>query len=78
MSKQYIYPKKSKAQSTVQPLAKGKKYWGVYTHEQSAAKALAYVFSCDRAPEVHGSGMYGHYNDKTDKFHIWYGGIITY
>lgn len=78
LSNQYEYAKQSEAQSTVQPLAKGKRFWGVYTHSQSAAKALAYVFSCDQPPEVHGSGMYGHYNDKTHSFHIWFGGKITY
>lgn len=61
--------------------------WGIYADSQSAAKSLAVVFGFSAKPEVHASGMYGHYhggyvNTKTGEyehvFHIWYGGILNY
>ena len=51
---------------------------GIYADTQGAAKALAVVFGYNAKPEVHGSGMYGHYHDSTHTFHIWYGGVVTY
>ena len=47
--------------------------WGIYTKTKSAAKALASTFKWSGAPEVHGSGKYGHYHDKTHSFHVWFG-----
>ena len=58
--------------------AEGANVWGIYAYTQEAAKALAYIFGGTSAPEVHGSGCYGHYNDKNHVFHVWYGGKITY
>ena len=52
--------------------------WGIYADTQHAAKALAVVLGYSGKPEVHSSGMYGHYHDSTRTFHIWYGGTITY
>ena len=57
---------------------KGSGNWGIYADTQGAAKALAVVFGYNAKPEVHGSGMYGHYHDSTHTFHIWYGGVVTY
>ena len=56
----------------------GSENWGIYTHDQAYAKALAIIVGAHQPPEVHGSGMYGHYHDGTHTFHIWYGGTITY
>jgi RHS repeat-associated protein len=57
----------------------GKTYWGIYTHDQLDAKALIVLFgqSAD-SPRVHGSGMYGHYNDVTHTFHVWFGPKLQY
>lgn len=54
--------------------------WGIYTKEKAHAKAIAVVFGCNEAPEVHGSGNYGHYHDDAEKhhIHIWFGGTISY
>lgn len=52
--------------------------WGVYTHNKEHAKALAVVFGNTSSPEVHGSGMYGHYNDANHKLHFWFGGRLVY
>ncbi len=65
----------SDAQRTMEKYSKD---WGIYTHEQSHAKALASVCGAWEDPEVHGSGRYGHYHDATHTFHIWYGGVLTY
>ncbi len=58
------------------------KAWGVYTQNQNNAKGLAYMLVCQEPPEVHGSGMYGHYNISNKKgkhvFHIWFGSILNY
>ena len=51
--------------------------WGIYTHDQSHARALAQVLGNTRAPEYHGAGMYGHYHDSTHTFHIWFGSKIA-
>lgn len=76
LSKIYKYNKgkSSTAQRTLEHLGTGE--WGIYTHDQSAAKALAVVLGNNDRPEYHGSGMYGHYHDSTHSFHIWYGGKI--
>ena len=71
----YDRGKASDAQRQLEHLGKGE--WGIYSHSQYAAKALATVFGCTEPPEVHGSGMYGHYHDSTHTFHIWYGGMIN-
>lgn len=52
------------------------KKWGVYTKHQAYAKALAVMLKCKDAPQVHSSGMYGHYHDSAHKIHIWYGNPI--
>ena len=82
LSRQYVYDKgntsPAKKMTTSNRSCKGGNYWGVYTHDQAHACALAYVFSCDTPPEVEQSGMYGHYHDKTHSFHIWFGGILNY
>lgn len=56
--------------------------WGVYTQNQNNAKGLAYMLVCQEPPEVHGSGMDGHYNISNKKgkhvFHIWFGSILNY
>lgn len=52
--------------------------WGVYTYSQKYAKALAVAFDCRKAPEVHGSGYYGHYHDGWHKYHIWYSKPVYY
>lgn len=52
--------------------------WGVYTPKQEHAKALAVVFGNTNKPEVHGSGMYGHYNDGNHNLHFWFGGRLVY
>ena len=71
----YNKEKSSDAQRKLQHLGTGN--WGIYTHSQSAAKALALAFSWNEAPEVHGAGMYGHYHDSMHAFHIWFGGQIN-
>lgn len=75
----YDKERSSDAQRTLQsqPLIKEKRDWGIYTHNQIYAKALAVIFSGTNEPEVHGSGMYGHYHDGNHAFHVWYGGVIT-
>ena len=57
---------------------KGSGNWGIYTHDQAHAKALASIVGANQPPEVHSTGMYGHYHDSTHTFHIWYGGVISY
>ncbi len=57
---------------------KHKSFWGIYTNKQSHARALAVAVGATKPPEVHGSGMYGHYHDKKHKVHIWYGGKKFY
>ena len=52
--------------------------WGIYADSQQAAKAPAVVMGYSGKPEVHSSGMYGHYHDSTHTFHIRYGSKITY
>ena len=52
--------------------------WGIYTHYQIHAKALAVSIGVTTPPEVHGSGKYGYYNDKAHSLHIWFGGILNY
>ena len=54
------------------------KKWGVYADSQEEAKTLAVVLKSDVAPEIHGSGYYGHYHDKTHQIHIWYGQPLFY
>ena len=55
------------------------KEWGIYSSYQPYAKALAIVLSCNLfAPEVNGSGYYGHYHDFHHCLHIWYGSKIFY
>ena len=71
----YNKGKSSDAQRQLEHLGKGE--WGIYSHSQYAAKALATVLGCTEPPEIHGAGMYGHYHDSTHTFHIWYGGMIN-
>ena len=52
--------------------------WGMYSTSQMYACGLATVLGCTSAPEVHGSGYYGHYHDKDHIIHIWYGYPINY
>jgi len=53
--------------------------WGVYTNDQAYAKALAASFGgFISPPEVHGSGFYGHYHDFLHRFHVWFGGQLSY
>ena len=51
--------------------------WGIYTPQQSDAKALAIVVGATSQPEVH-KDYYGHYHDSTHSFHIWYGTRVSY
>jgi len=78
LNKQYKYDpgKSSNAQRTLQHL--GSEQWGIYTHAQSAAKALAVVLGSNEKPEVEGTNMYGHYHDSTHSFHIWFGGKLSF
>ena len=87
ISKRYSYDigRSSNAQRELEHRGTGN--WGIYTSSQTAAKALAVAFGFSGPPEVHGSGMYGHYhggywNAKTNSyehvFHIWYGGVKYY
>ena len=78
ITQRFVYSRErsSNAQRTLEHCGTGD--WGIYADSQVAAKALAMVFSSTAKPEVHGSGMYGHYHDSTHTFHIWFGGKITY
>ena len=78
ISKRYEYDtgRSSYAQRKLEHMGSGN--WGIYADTQSAAKALAVVFGWNNKPEVHSSGMYGHYHDSTHTFHIWYGGQLNY
>ena len=87
ISKRYEYDtgRSSYAQRKLEHMGSGN--WGIYADTQRAAKALAVVFGWNNKPEVHSSGMYGHYHGgyvdtKTGRyehvFHIWYGGVINY
>ena len=73
---QYDKGSSSFAQRALEHLGSG--HWGIYSDSQVAAKALAVTFGYTSPPEVHGSGMYGHYHDSTHTFHIWFGGVLTY
>ncbi len=77
ISQRFTYDKgkSSDAQRQLEHMGKGE--WGIYSHSQYAAKALATVLGCTEPPEIHGAGMYGHYHDSTHTFHIWYGGVIN-
>lgn len=83
-SYRYNFSNSSQAQRSVQHLGRDNDSWGVYAKTQKDAKALALILGCTDPPEVHGSGMYGHYHNsnKSDNynkhFHIWYGKRITY
>ena len=81
----YDIGKSTSAQRQLEHMGSGN--WGIYADSQVAEKALAVVFGFTGKPEVHGSGMYGHYHggyvsSKTGKyehvFHIWFGGVLTY
>ena len=54
------------------------KDWGMYSRDQAYACALAIMLGCKALPEVHGSGMYGHYHDGNHVIHIWFGSPIDY
>lgn len=56
----------------------GYSVWGIYTHYQVHAKALAVSIGVVTPPKVPGSGKYGHYNDSGHTLHIWFGGILNY
>jgi RHS repeat-associated protein len=82
LSKVYKY-NRGKSSNAQRELQKKSDNWGIYTHDQSAAKALAVVLGAKQGteegtPKVHSSGMYGHYHDSTHTFHIWFGGKIVY
>ena len=70
LSRRYTYNRgqSSPAQRLLEKEAKG--HWGIYADSQQAAKALAIVLGYSGRPEVHSSGMYGHYHDLTHTFHI--------
>ncbi len=78
ISKRYMYNRGKSSLAQRQLEHKGSGNWGIYADSQSSAKALAVVFGFSARPEVHASGMYGHYHDSTHTFHIWYGGEISY
>lgn len=78
ISRRYKYNRSKSSSAQRQLERKGSGNWGIYADSQSAAKALAVVFGFSGRPEVHASGMYGHYHDSTHTFHIWYGGKISY
>ncbi len=78
IAQRFTYSKNRSSSAQRQLEHKGSGNWGIYADSQSAAKALATVFGCTERPEVHASGLYGHYHDSTHTFHIWYGGKITY
>lgn len=75
----YDSSKSSELQRKVEKMGK---QWGIYTHDQAHAKLLALSLGCTYSPEVHGSGMYGHYNitgpNGNHVFHIWFGGVQNY
>ncbi len=73
-NKEYNKGKSSDAQRKAESY--GANQWGIYTHDQSAAKALAVVFGYNKKPEYHGPGTYGHYHDSEHAFHIWFGGKL--
>ena len=77
ISQRFTYDKgnSSDAQRQLEHMGKGE--WGIYSHSQYAAKALATVLGCTEPPEIHGAGMYGHYHDSTHTFHIWYEGMMN-
>lgn len=76
--KRYVYNTRKQSWAQRQLASRGARNYGIYANSQSAAKALAYVLSYSKGPEVHGSGYYGHYHYKTHTFHIWYGKRIYY
>ena len=76
IAKEYDPSSYCKAHKEVNDL--GYSTWGIYTHYQIHAKALAVSIGVTTPPEVHGSGKYGHYNDKAHSLHIWFGGILNY
>lgn len=76
IAKEYDPSSYCKADKEVNDL--GYSTWGIYTHYQIHAKALAVSIGVTTPPEVHGSGKYGHYNDKAHSLHIWFGGILNY
>lgn len=78
INQRFTYNRTNSSSAQRQLEHKGSGYWGIYADSQSAAKALAIVFGYTAKPEVHASGMYGHYHDSTHTFHIWYGGKISY
>ena len=77
ISQRFTYDKGRSSDAQRQLEHRGKGEWGIYSHSQYAAKALATVLGCTEPPEIHGAGMYGHYHDSTHTFHIWYGGMIN-
>jgi hypothetical protein len=66
------------SQNTKAPSSCKGSEWGVYSSNQVYASALATVLGCTSSPEIHGSGLYGHYHDKNRVIHIWYGYQIFY
>ena len=71
-------PNASKAKQMIISAPANTKDWGIYTNSQQYAKYLALATGCNAQPEVHSSGMYGHYHDSQHKIHIWYGGMLNY
>lgn len=78
ISRRYKYNrgKSSSAQRQLERKESGNR--DIYADSQSAAKEPTVVFGFSSRPEVHASGMYGHYHDSTHTLHIWYGGQISY
>lgn len=76
IAKEYDPSSHCKAHKEVNDL--GYSTWGIYTHYQIHAKALAVSIGVTTPPEVHTSGKYGYYNDKAHSLHIWFGGILNY
>ena len=71
-------PNASKAKQMIISAPANTKDWGIYTNSQQYAKYLALATGCNAQPEVHSSGIYGHYHDSQHKIHIWYGGMLNY
>ena len=51
----------------------GSHIWGIYTHNEKNAAALAAVFGSDLRHDCHGNGQLFHYHDGGHNAHIWYG-----
>ncbi len=61
-----------------QAIAASSKGVGIYTQDAGHASYLAASVGIFTVPEVHRSGYYGHYNNASHQYHIWFGGPIYY